>query len=76
MSRFVKIILYKYTRFNFFKYNKSEAVNYLNKAIELSPNYLGAHEKLAWISIFDGDLEKAIYHFSVSQAFSVPFLFY
>ena len=53
---------------NFFKYNKLEAINFLNKAIELSPNYLGAHEKLAWISIFDGDLKKAIHHFSVAQS--------
>jgi len=53
---------------NFFKFKKSEAINFLNKAIELSPNYLGAHEKLAWISIFEGDLKKALYHFSVTQS--------
>lgn len=53
---------------NFFKFKKDEAVNFLNKAIELSPNYLGAHEKLAWISIFEGNLGKALHHFSVTHS--------
>ena len=53
---------------NFFMFKKGEATNFLNKAIELSPNYLGAHEKLAWISIFEGDLKKALYHFSVTHS--------
>jgi adenylate cyclase len=53
---------------NYYKFKKDEAANFLNKAIALSPNYLGAHDKLAWISIHEGDLKKALYHFSIMHS--------
>ena len=53
---------------HFYKFQKIEATNFLNKAIELSPNYLGAHVILAWINIFDGKTEEAVHHFSIAQS--------
>ena len=50
---------------NFFKFKKEIAINFLNKAIQLSPNYLGAYEKLAWINIFDGNTKEALRLFSI-----------
>jgi TolB-like protein len=53
---------------SFFKFQPKEASRFLRKAIDLSPNYLGAHEKLAWITIFDGNTEEAISLFDKAQA--------
>jgi adenylate cyclase len=53
---------------NFFKFNQDIAVNFLNRAIELSPNYLGAYEKLAWINVFNGEFEKALELFKKTQS--------
>jgi len=53
---------------HFYKFNKHEAKNYLNRAIQLSPNYLGAYEKLAWLNIFENNFEKAIELFTKAHS--------
>ena len=45
---------------SFYKFEKGTAERYLEKAIEINPSYVGAYDKLAWIRVFDGDLESAV----------------
>jgi len=44
---------------NFYRYERETSKNYLNKALALSPGYIGAYERLAWISLFEGDTQQA-----------------
>jgi adenylate cyclase len=45
---------------NFYRYEVKKAKYYLEKAIELSPNYHPPYEWLAWINIFENNNETAI----------------
>ena len=45
---------------NFYRYDVKKAKDYLEKAIELSPNYHPPYEWLAWINIFENNHDKAI----------------
>jgi TolB-like protein/Tfp pilus assembly protein PilF len=53
---------------NFHKFNKKEAKKFLHKAIDLSPNYLGAYIKLAWIATYEGDFDLALSLTSKAQS--------
>ncbi|MFY0644298.1 MAG: hypothetical protein JXR19_07510 [Bacteroidia bacterium] len=53
---------------SFGKCNKDDATNFLEKAIELSPNYLSAYEKLTWIKLYDGEIDDAIKLLSKAQS--------
>jgi len=45
---------------SFYKFERVTAQRYLEKAIEINPSYVGAYDKLAWIRVFDGDLDAAV----------------
>lgn len=44
-----------------------ESVNNLEKAISLSPSYLGAYEKMAWIQIFKQNPDESLRLFKIAQ---------
>ncbi|MCZ6692395.1 MAG: hypothetical protein O6939_00695 [Bacteroidetes bacterium] len=45
---------------SFYRYEVRKAKEYLEKAIELSPNYHPPYEWLAWINVFENNHDKAI----------------
>lgn len=45
---------------NFYRFEFETAKGYLDKAIQLSPNFIPPYEYLSWIHIFENDKEKAI----------------
>ncbi|MRI01394.1 helix-turn-helix domain-containing protein [Kriegella sp. EG-1] len=48
------------------KWDFKSAVNHLNKALELKPNYSDAHQKLFITLILEGELQKADHHITES----------
>ena len=45
---------------NFYRYEKQNSIDYLNKGIKMSPNYPNTYQRLAWIRLYDGDLDNAL----------------
>jgi TolB-like protein/Flp pilus assembly protein TadD len=45
---------------NFYRFEKKTCEKYLHKAIEMSPSYLPAYEKLSWVKVYDGKLNEAL----------------
>ncbi len=52
---------------NYYRYERETAKKYLEKAIELSPNYLPGYEWLAWIKVYEGDSAEAMKLFKKAQ---------
>lgn len=47
--------------------NREESLNLLKKAIELKPNYIAAHQRIAWMYAGEGDFEKALAEMKIAQ---------